>query len=930
VQTPYYLDLDADGFGDINHVTQSCSAVGGYVTNSLDCNDTNLELNPNTNWYLDHDQDSYYTTMVFGVCNQPTIYHHYNNMIGSGDCDDYDGNIHPGLAELCNGTDDNCDGSTDEGLLTQYFADTDGDSYGDPNNSTMACSMPVGYVTNSSDCNDGTAAYNPNTVWYLDADGDHYYVDGVYVSQCMTPGTGYAYTGLISGNDCDDSNNSVHPFGLETCNSIDDDCNAIVDDGVQTMFFSDVDNDGFGNVYDWTYACTLPVGYSSNSTDCDDNNSSLNPNTVWYLDNDADGYVGNVTVVSCNQPSSSYFYTGFPATEDCNDNNPSVYPTNTETCNSIDDNCDTNVDENVMTYFYEDVDGDAYGNPSAGVYACTLPAGYVSNTNDCDDTNANLNPNTVWFLDVDADSYGVSYTNQCNSPGIGYTTTIIPLTDCDDANANVNPSQVEACFNGLDDDCNGIQDENCGSGGAGDFYETPIVVSNLGQIGLNSFTMDVNMTQVSNSLQSPGTGSDFWIRFAAPSNAVQVALTGATGVGDDNELSLYAVPSNPNVQLIPLQVENDVHPTSMGSASDAGNEVLIYSNLTPGQTYYACIRNTNYQLGTVKVKIHAILPSQSDVAIYTNNTGVYSNSCLNFKAKFQFNATSYTVNRWSSASATGTPLYSYTIPPTATNKTICQVGKILPANFSTGVINHYVTVDVNYALFDAYGNPVNVTSRGTVVTMLGVAPEAGLYVRTADQCPVFKNAVNGGIFSNRAVCGTSQYVYQFTETTPQGVALGMPVVAYGAQGATRQLLLNNVPGIQNGKFYNVKVTTLHGDGVTQGVWGPMSCVKTLGAAGMPTVEDDNNLISWSDEEHLAVVFPNPSNGSSAQLSIRNWDGPVTVKMFDVMGALVDQYQLVVDGASQVGLTQKSLSTGLYTVELDFGTRRESMRVVLKD
>jgi hypothetical protein len=50
-------------------------------------------------------------------------------------------------------------GNATDGLMT-YFADADGDGFGSPTSTTLACSPtpPTGYVTNSTDCNDGDAA----------------------------------------------------------------------------------------------------------------------------------------------------------------------------------------------------------------------------------------------------------------------------------------------------------------------------------------------------------------------------------------------------------------------------------------------------------------------------------------------------------------------------------------------------------------------------------------------------------------------------------------------------------------------------------------------------------------------------------------------------------------------------------------------------
>lgn len=82
--------------------------------------------------------------------------------------------------------------------------------------------------------------------------------------------------------------------------------------------------------------------------------------------------------------------------EDCNDDlltGASIHPAATEICNAIDDNCNGQVDENVLFVFYADADGDGFGFFEMTVMACTAPAGYVADNTDCDD-----NPRQVlWY-----------------------------------------------------------------------------------------------------------------------------------------------------------------------------------------------------------------------------------------------------------------------------------------------------------------------------------------------------------------------------------------------------------------------------------------------------------------------------------------------------------------------------------------------------
>lgn len=110
---------------------------------------------------------------------------------------------------------------------------------------------------------------------------------------------------------------------------------------------------------------------------------------VFYHDADIDGY-GNVdsTIIACEAPL------GFVSdTADCNDTIATIYPGAIELCNYLDDDCDGLTDEN-LTYIlsYQDNDSDEFGNPLIDSLSCELPIGYVIDNTDCDDTNAAIYP----------------------------------------------------------------------------------------------------------------------------------------------------------------------------------------------------------------------------------------------------------------------------------------------------------------------------------------------------------------------------------------------------------------------------------------------------------------------------------------------------------------------------------------------------------
>jgi len=205
----YFRDADGDGYGDSSQGAAECEPTAGYVTRG-------------------------------------------------GDCKDSDASVHPGSAEVCDLVDNDCDGQLDDadsGVDTAggaiYYRDADADGFGSATTMVRACQKPAGYAASSTDCDDALATVNPSATevcdqidndcdalidvadgsvdlstahsYYRDADSDQFGAGAAMVA-CSAP-VGY----VAANGDCNDTDNTAKPGGIEVCDAADNDCDGGID-----------------------------------------------------------------------------------------------------------------------------------------------------------------------------------------------------------------------------------------------------------------------------------------------------------------------------------------------------------------------------------------------------------------------------------------------------------------------------------------------------------------------------------------------------------------------------------------------------------------------------------------------------------------------------------------------------------------------------
>jgi hypothetical protein len=237
------LDEDGDGFtgcdGDCDDSDPDISPGASEKCDGKDndCDGITDEENAEgcVTYYEDVDYDTYGVAGDTKCLCAPEEFY-TTTMVG--DCDDNNSAINPGVVEVCDEVDNNCDGQVDEGVKNTYYRDVDGDGYGNPYNITDACSAPPGYVSDNTDCYDT----EPN----------------------------------------------INPGVAEVCDEVDNNCDGQVDEGVKNTYFRDADGDGYGDMNKITDACLAPTGYISDNTDCNDNDPNINPGATEVCDDGVD------------------------------------------------------------------------------------------------------------------------------------------------------------------------------------------------------------------------------------------------------------------------------------------------------------------------------------------------------------------------------------------------------------------------------------------------------------------------------------------------------------------------------------------------------------------------------------------------------------------------------------------------------------------
>jgi len=371
-------DTDNEGLDDFEEVM-----IYGTNPNSEDSDGDGLnDYEEVVTWLSD--------PLTFDPDNDSDEYYHFL------DCDDDDASVNPGMQELLNGKDDDCDGLDDEGYNE---SDQDGDGLSDWDEYHVY----------------GTSTISPDS----DGDGisDSQEVE-VYGSDPLIVDLDSDGDGAYWFEDCDDNDSSFAPGAPEILDGMDNDCDEESD---EDFLWIDSDGDGITDYSEFHYFSTDPGNGDSDGDGLPDGvelNEMMSDPLVADPDADLDGW---------------YHF------QDCDDDDVERAPERPEELDGKDNDCDEVVDED----FYDlDTDGDGLSDYSEYHNYSTMFDSADSDQDGVDDgTEVARGLSSPVFVDYDRDNDG-----------------FYEYEDCDDLVGSTFPGAIEQ-WNGVDDDCDEVKDE---------------------------------------------------------------------------------------------------------------------------------------------------------------------------------------------------------------------------------------------------------------------------------------------------------------------------------------------------------------------------------------------------------------------------------------------------------------------------------------
>ena len=497
--TRYYGDVDGDGWGNGEDTTLACRPPEGYVDRDGDCDDFDRAINPDALDIcdgIDNDCDQHIDGLELVVDPQ---FQCLNQGVCEGttpSCQGAEGltciypelEFQPNGENRCDDLDNDCDGLVDEMLTTLWYRDFDGDGFGDDDTAVLVCARPgEGFVARGGDCQDDDETIHPDADEICDGVDNNCNVRIDDLDEQLVPappGTCPPNRGVCRGLEpvclgeagwsCPVERAGYEPNGETLCDGLDNDCDGPIDESISQPCGIDV-----GVCTSGQSVCIAgrfgPCSGVEGVAPTDDESSI---GLCDGLDNDCDGDTDEgcdcldgdrvpcgSDVGVCRTGESVCFGGRYGP---CDGQGPIA-----EFCDPefLDHNCDgrDDIEAGLTTLVFDDGDGDGFGSGVAYHQCGPARVGQADRGGDCEDQDPRINPGAIEVCDgIDNDCNGQideaapPADTRCLFRGVcvGTTPTCQGEAGWTCIIASPDYEEEETSCDGLDNDCDGLIDEN--------------------------------------------------------------------------------------------------------------------------------------------------------------------------------------------------------------------------------------------------------------------------------------------------------------------------------------------------------------------------------------------------------------------------------------------------------------------------------------
>ncbi len=514
--------------------------------------------------------------------------------------------------------------------------------------------------------------------------------------------------------------------------------------------------------------------------------------------------------------------------------------------------------------YYQDLDGDGYGNASVSSVSCTQPAGYVTNDTDCDDTDNSIWRTESFLIDADGDGYHGGETGLIcygletpaglilESESLGY--------DCNDTNGVINTGATEVCWNNIDDNCDGDLSEGCAT-----------IVVNMATP--NNYTLPSIATAVSAMPYTyPGVKT---YRFSIKNNVTNV---------------MQEVMAPTRFVTIPVNMRTyDANYSITASAvingevvPYAGNTIVVY---TPSLNEVGLIKLASTSCGTTLSRLGASISANPGL-----NAILYT-----FRARLSTD----NIN----------PTYYFTT---------ASASRFTSMNAFAGLIPQYdasYSISVSYYYTDANGSLAQSAYGKDCFVKMPNIPTVGLASPT---CGSTLSSLGATISAAPATYAIT-YEFRIRLTSDNGMS---PIYSYTMPNTSRFSTMSSFQDIilQEATSYNVSVRyNLMIDGAE--VWSNYGAECILMTAPTQGVVNRTTIVPFT-----AVAYPNPFSHSFL-LDVKSSNtSNVAIAVYDMLGRLIQEKQANINELETTTIGS-NYPSGVYNVIVTQDGETKAVRVV---